>query len=164
MRNGAKIIWLLIAATLILSGISYAQGPATPTKKDKCPVCGMFVATYPNWVAQVVFKDGTHVFFDGPKDMFKFVFNVKKYDNTRSAADIAGMYVAEYYSTKPVNAKDVFFITGSDVMGPMGKELVPVKGKANAETFMKDHKGKKMLRFDEVTMKDIPMRMKMKGM
>jgi len=25
-----------------------------PGPKDKCPVCGMFVAGYPNWIAEVI--------------------------------------------------------------------------------------------------------------
>ena len=144
-----------------------AVSPSTPSEKDKCPVCGMQVKPYPNWVAEIVMKDGTRFFFDGPKDMFKFYFNVKKYAPGRSQSEIEAVYVTDYYSTKMVDAKgqDVYFIPGSDVKGPMGMEIVPVKGKEQAETFMKDHNGKKMLRFDEVTMKDVPMGMKgMKGM
>jgi nitrous oxide reductase accessory protein NosL len=55
-----------------------------------------------------------------------------------------------------VKAKEVFFIIGSDAYGPMGEELLPVKGGKQAETFMKDHKGERMLVFDEITPADIP--------
>jgi len=165
------IISVLISGLLVFSvSPLYAEGPQ-PTKKDKCLVCGMAVSPYPNWVSAIEFKDGTRVFFDGPKDMFRFYFNMKKYGSDKTQADVSTVYVTEYYSTKMMNAgdDDLYFITGSDVYGPMGMELVPVKGKKQAETFMKDHKGKRMLRFSEVTMKDIPMKMKgmkmkMKGM
>ena len=40
---------------------------------------------------------------------------------------------------------------GSDVLGPMGHELVPLATRADAEDFVKDHKGRRILRFDDVT-------------
>jgi nitrous oxide reductase accessory protein NosL len=165
------IISVMVTGLLVLGLASvYAEGPK-PDQKDKCPVCGMAVASYTNWISAIEFKDGTKVFFDGPKDMFRFYFNMKKYGSDKTRADVSAVYVTEYYSTKMMNAaeEDLYFITGSNVYGPMGMELVPVKGKKQAETFMKDHNGKKTLRFSEVTMKDIPMKMKgmkmkMKGM
>ena len=36
-------------------------------------------------------------------------------------------------------------------MGPMGHELVPLATKADAEDFLKDHLGTRILRFDDVT-------------
>jgi nitrous oxide reductase accessory protein NosL len=152
-----KNVWL---TTLILcflfSGILYAEGPVKPKPKDKCPVCGMFVAPYPQWTAEILFADGTYAVFDGAKDMFKYYFNVPKYNKGKTAKDISGIYVTEYYTTVMMSAKDVFFVTGSTVMGPMGKEMVPVKGMREAETFRQDHQGKKILKFDEVTPTDIP--------
>jgi len=55
-----------------------------------------------------------------------------------------------------MRAQDVFFVTDSNVNGPMGKELVPVKGRKEAESFKEDHKGKKILTFDELTPDDVP--------
>ncbi len=155
----------LIAICLTATGV-FASDFIKPSMKDKCAVCGMKVSMYPKWVAEIVFNDGTYVAFDGPKDMFRFYFNMSKYSK-KTKADIKEIYVTDYYTTKPVKAtdEDVYFIVGSDVYGPMGVELVPVKGKASAETFMKDHKGKRMLKFNEVTPQDIPkgmMKMKMK--
>jgi nitrous oxide reductase accessory protein NosL len=148
---------------ICLSPSLYASGFIKPAERDKCPVCGMFVHKYPHWTAEIVFKDGTYVVFDGPKDMFKYYFNIKKYNTNRQKDDVESIYVTDYYTTRPVNARDVYFVTGSDVLGPMGKELVPVKGEDAAGTFMKDHNGKRMLRFDEVTTDDLPM-MQMRGM
>ena len=157
MRRDKKKVWSsLLIVFILVSGISYAEGPVNPKSKDKCPVCGMFVAPYPQWIAEIIFTDGTYVVFDGPKDMFKYYFDVSKYNKGKTANDITEIYVTEYYTTKKINAKDVYFVTGSDVMGPMGKELVPVKGRPEAETFMRDHGGKKMLKFGDVTPKDIP--------
>ncbi len=165
MRHRFVGIIVVVALGLLFQGMAYAEGPVKPTEKDKCSVCGMHVAPYPNWVCEIVFKDGTRAFFDGPKDMFKFYFNIAKYNKAKTKADIESLYVTEYYTTRMVKAEDVYFVTGSDVMGPMGDELVAVKDKARAATFMKEHHGKKMLSFDEVTPADIPGgMMKMKGM
>jgi nitrous oxide reductase accessory protein NosL len=155
--NTRSKVWISIAVLLIsLFGLSYAEGPVTPKSKDKCPVCGMFVSPYPQWTAEIIFKDGTYAVFDGPKDMLKYYFNIAKYNKEKTVKDITGIYVTEYYTTKIMYARDVYFIKDSDVMGPMGKELVPVKGEREAGTFMRDHQGKKMLKFDEITMEDIP--------
>jgi len=151
-------VMVICILALVTAGVAYGAEPVKPAESDKCAVCGMRVTPYPKWIAQIVFNDGTYAVFDGPKDMFKYYFNMEKYSRHKSRNDIAAVYVTEYYTTRTVKADDdVYFITGSDVMGPMGAELVPVKGMNNAHTFMKEHKGKNMLRFGEITMKDIPM-------
>jgi nitrous oxide reductase accessory protein NosL len=116
----------------------------------------MFVYKYPNWVAEIVFKDGTYAVFDGPKDMFRYYFDIDKYSKNKTREDIAEIHVTDYYTTEHVKVEDVFFVTGSDVYGPMGEELVPVKGRKAAENFAADHNGKKIRAFDEVTPQDIP--------
>jgi nitrous oxide reductase accessory protein NosL len=153
----SKIVWLAFVTICVLFiGLSYAEGPVTPKPKDKCPVCGMFVEPYPQWTAEILFADGSYAVFDGAKDMFKYYFNVPKYNKGKTVKDITGIYVTDYYTTEKINAKDVYFVTGSSVMGPMGSEMVPIKGKREAETFMRDHQGKKMFRFEDVTPGDIP--------
>jgi nitrous oxide reductase accessory protein NosL len=125
--------------------------PVEVRQSDKCPVCGMFVAKYKNWLAEIIFTDGTYAAFDGPKDMFRYYFDVKKYHPSKTASDISNIYVTEYYSTEIMDARKVFFVQGSDVNGPMGAELVPLASEAAAKEFLKDHKGSKILKFSEVT-------------
>jgi len=149
----------VIGLAVISSSALRAADPAQsvpPGPKEKCPVCGMFVAPYPQWTAEIVFADGTHAVFDGPKDLFKFSLDVGKYLHGKSAQDIAGVFVTEYYSTELMSAKGLFFVAGSDVMGPMGAELVPVRGENEAQTFMRDHSGRKLLKFGDITGADIP--------
>ncbi|TAN44762.1 MAG: nitrous oxide reductase accessory protein NosL [Nitrospirae bacterium] len=122
-----------------------------PTQKDKCPVCGMFVAKYPDFTAGIVFKDGSHAVFDGVKDMFKYYFNMKKYNPSKKAEDIGSVFVTEYYGLGPVDARKAFFVFGSDVHGPMGRELIPFEKMSDATGFMKDHRGKRILKFSEIT-------------
>ncbi len=122
-----------------------------PGPRDKCPVCGMFVAKYPHWVAVVGLKDGSNYFFDGAKDMFKFIFKPARYLKAKKTADIKTIYVTDYYQVKPIAGRRAFYVIGSDVLGPMGRELIPFARRADALVFKKDHKGQKVLSFPQVT-------------
>ena len=110
----------------------------------------MFVYKYPDWVGEIIFKDGSAAFFDGAKDLFKYYFNLKKYNPKKNKENIAAIYVTEYYDMKLIDAKGAYFVVGSDVYGPMGKELIPFVSKADAEGFKKDHKGNRILGFEDV--------------
>jgi copper chaperone NosL len=111
----------------------------------------MFVYKYPDFVAQIVFKDGSVAFFDGAKDMFKYYFDMQKFDPKRKKTDIDLVYVTDYYSLASVDGTKAFYVVGSDVYGPMGKELVPFEKDSEAKGFLKDHKGKSLLKFQDVT-------------
>jgi len=114
----------------------------TVTKKDKCPVCSMFLYKYPRWVSQIVYKDGQFS-FDGIKDMMKYYFEHKE--------NIKEVLVQEYYSQETINAREAYFVLGSDVYGPMGNELIAFKDIKSAKRFSLDHRGKKILKFAEIT-------------
>jgi len=153
-NNRIKTKRLMVVFLLSWLTVSLAFGtetvPVKPSKKDKCPVCGMFVYKYPDWIAEIVFNDGSVFFFDGAKDFFKFYYNLNKYHPHKTHADIAAKYVTEYYNLKLIKADDAFFVVGSDIYGPMGKELIPFGFEADAEEFMKDHKGKRVLNFKNI--------------
>jgi nitrous oxide reductase accessory protein NosL len=69
---------------------------------------------------------------------------------------VVEVYVTEYYTTRAVRADKAFFVVGSDVMGPMGRELVPIGNEEDARTFSTDHGGDRIFTFDQVTLADIP--------
>jgi copper chaperone NosL len=141
----------LLLALLFGSGALAAPPPFTkPGPKDKCPVCGMFVAPYASWAAQIVFRDGARLSFDGAKDLFKYLFDMKKYGGKRSETEVEAVYVTDYYDVRAVDAKQAFYVIGSDVYGPMGKELIPFEREADAGVFLQDHRGKRILRYPEV--------------
>jgi copper chaperone NosL len=143
----------LIAAVLLSCSLAMAEDP-TPlkaVKTDKCPVCGMFVAKYPDFLAQVIFRDGAYALFDGAKDMFKYYFNLKKYNPSKELSDIAVIYVTDYYSMNPTDGRKAYYVVESNVFGPMGKELIPFGKEPEAKEFLADHAGKKLIRFDAVT-------------
>ena len=150
----ANLIWIAaLGAVLLICGTGLAQtkDPVQPSKKDKCPVCGMFVYKYPDWLAEIIFKDESVFFFDGAKDLFKYYFNINKYSPGKHKKNFAAIYVTEYYDMKLIDARKAFFIMGSDVYGPMGHELIPFATEQDAKAFMMDHKGKRILRFEAIT-------------
>jgi nitrous oxide reductase accessory protein NosL len=149
-----SFLTLTLTLTLLLSlSLSWSdeRKPIKPTPKDKCPVCGMFVAKYPDFLAEIIFKDGSYAVFDGTKDMFKYYFNLKRYNPQKRLEDIDSVYVTDYYNLALIDGYQAFYVTGSDVYGPMGKELIPLEKEADAKEFMKDHKGQSILKFKDVT-------------
>ena len=124
--------------------------PRRPAAGDKCPVCGMFVAKYPDFAGQLIFRDGAVIFFDGAKDLFKYYLNLATYAPRRKPQDIAAIFVTSYYTLAPVDGRKASYVTGSDVFGPMGRELIPFENEAEAREFKVDHKGKAVLKFFEV--------------
>jgi copper chaperone NosL len=127
-----------------------AKRPAKPQQKDKCPVCGMFVAKYPDFIAEIVFKDGSYAVFDGTKDMFKYYLNLAKYNPKKKQSDISSLFVTSYYTLTLVDGFRAYYVIGSDVYGPMGRELIPFENLSDAQAFLKDHKGKAVMRFKDV--------------
>ena len=140
---------------LLLVGSSVVAEPVQvpdPGSKDTCPVCGMFVAKYPEWIATVVYKDGHAYHFDGAKDLFKYLLELSRWAPGHKAEDVETIGVTEYYGLTRIGARDAWYVIGSDVLGPMGNELVPLATEDDAGEFSTDHGGRGLLRFDEVTL------------
>lgn len=146
-----RLIGLIVAMFLLVSfAVAQDLTPGKPSKEDKCPVCGMFVAKFPDFLAQIVFKDGSRAYFDGSKDFFKYLLDVEKHHPSKTTADIAALYVTDYYGLTPIDARKAYYVLGSNVYGPMGKECIPFEKEADAKEFMADHGGKSILDFASV--------------
>jgi copper chaperone NosL len=149
-----KIIRFLLPVWMLLFlSLASAETVDTPAPKadDTCPVCGMFVAKYPEWIATVLYRDGHAHQFDGAKDMFKYLFDLGKWAPGHKAENIQTIAVTEYYGLLRIDARKAYYVIGSDVLGPMGHELVPLQTKEDAEEFLRDHAGKRILTFDQVS-------------
>ena len=111
----------------------------------------MFVVKYPDFLAEIIYKDGTYAVFDGSKDMFKYLFNLQKYNPAQKTENIDSIYVTDYYQLALIDGYKATYVIGSDIYGPMGKEPIPFAKEADAQGFKKDHKGKSLLKFKEIT-------------
>jgi nitrous oxide reductase accessory protein NosL len=145
----------IIASILSVPAYAGQKEAIKPAKGDKCQVCGMFVAKYPDFAAEVIFHDGSYAVFDGAKDMFTSYFNLGKYNPKKKLSDVATVYVTDYYDLNLIDALKAFYVIGSDVYGPMGRELIPFAKRSDAEGFMKDHRAKTILTFQEVTLEKV---------
>ena len=142
------ILLLSVASGPLLSESSRIPKPGPG---DTCPVCGMFVAKYPEWIGTVLYKDGHAHHFDGAKDLFKYLLDLPKWAPDHRSEEISAIAVTEYYGLNLTDARKAYYVIGSDVLGPMGHELIPLLSRADAEEFMRDHKGTRILVFDQVT-------------
>jgi len=151
----AAYVGLFFALFLTLVMLNGSISFAAPEKEkippnERCPVCGMFVAKYPDWLCQAVLKSGRQHSFDGVKDMMAFYFEPAVYG--AKAGDAVGVVrVKDYYTLERLDGRKAFFVIGSDVLGPMGHEFIPFATREAAENFRKDHKGARVLRFEEIT-------------
>jgi copper chaperone NosL len=138
-----------------LTVVSFAKEPqgSTPNPKEKCPVCGMFVSMFADWNAEVRFADATWAIFDGPKDLFKYYLDLGKYNPSKSQDQMKVILVKDYYSHVSFEAQKAFYVIWSDVYGPMGHEPIPFEKETEAKKFLKEHKGKKILRFNDINLK-----------
>ncbi len=145
-------LWLLLCLLVSPAAPAEPVDLAPPGPKDTCPVCGMFVALYPDWIATVRYRDGHLHHFDGAKDLFKYLLDLPKWAPGHQADQIEAIGVTEYYSVQRIDARQAFYVIGSDVLGPMGHELIPLESEADAQEFLRDHGGKRILRYSEVTL------------
>ena len=140
--------WHPITATPALSASSKFPKPG---KKDRCPVCGMFVYKYPKWMAGFVFKSGKQYFHCCPKCMLHNLNHISKYQPGENREQLELVWVTEYYTTKKTDARDVFFVIGTNLVGPMGLDLIPVKGMDAAKNLKQDYNGDLILQIDQIT-------------
>ena len=124
-------------------------------EEHRCANCGMSTDKYPNWEQKVLSRDKGIMYFDGSRCMFKILL-----DSATTPQKIEQILVKDYYSLDYIDGKAAFYVIGSDVLGPMGKELIPFKDEKAAQEFLTDHQGEKIVRFEDV---DIKLIMKLIG-
>ena len=142
------LVYLLGLALTVTGSLVSAEPVVSIPKKERCPVCGMFVAKYETWVSQIHTDTEKVMMFDGVKDMMVYIHHPAKYGTTGSIAEV---YVKDYYTQQWFDGKQGYYVIGSDVLGPMGHEFIPFSEENAALSFLKDHHGKEILRFDEIT-------------
>lgn len=158
-----QVLFLLLLGVVILPnalamehGKDHDSGNVLPSPLAipadmSCGVCGMYPARYEQWQTQMIFSNGDMVPFDGCKDMFKYLLNMKEYSNTHTRQDLAVAWVKDFNTGKWINAKDAYFVVASSEMGPMGKELIPFGSMTAAQEF-KQNKGGMLKHFHEINM------------
>ena len=146
----ALVVYAALPLPTARAGAAVVELPE-PKPEDVCPVCGAAVAQNPQWIATVLYQDGAADHFDGPKDFFKYLMDMKKYARGQSREQIARMGVTNYYDGSRIDAASASYVLGSDVLGPKGHDLVPLADEFDAKEFEGDHRGHRVLRFADIT-------------
>jgi copper chaperone NosL len=151
MNKLISVTFFLLVLVCCFSITPVFAEPVEKIEKDiRCSICGMFVAKYPIWISQIRHKSGKIEYFDGVKDMMVYFFNPQQYGGAQND-ELTEVWTKDYYSLEWLDARKSFFVVGSDVYGPMGHEFIPFGSMPAAESFKKDHKGKEILTFLEIT-------------
>ena len=150
----------LIAGTALVLAVAtnaWAQGPrpgAQPldargrlnaSPEDRCPVCAMRPIKYPRFAAAIQLTNGTTFYFCSAGCMLKAWLQPVIFLGYR-AETLERPVVQDYFSGEPVDARQVFWIAGSDVIGPMGPALVPLLESSHVEAFRRRHGGTEIFR------------------
>jgi nitrous oxide reductase accessory protein NosL len=112
-------------------------------RAERCAYCGMPLDPKSAWNAQLVLNDGTKAQFDSPRCAF-LAWRTGQVE----AKDIL---VRDYYDQTSRSGREVVFVASSDVIGPMGADLVPVDT-ARASQFAREHIGTRPLPLDQITL------------
>jgi len=110
-----------------------------PTEKDACTVCGMPPAKHLNHNCQIWAMDGSTIHFCSTQCMINFNADQSKYVKEPIKTKMA--WVKLYSDGMYESAIGAYYVVGSQVNGPMGKEAIPFKLKKNAEEFVKSNGG-----------------------
>ncbi|MBU2646245.1 nitrous oxide reductase accessory protein NosL [bacterium] len=141
---GFILLWL------VFGGCSSgpASGPRIIESHKECPLCGMYPAKYPLFNCQIIFEDGSYEAFDSAAGLLVYLyfpdktgFPVKK---TRQ------VFFKDYLYEKWIDANTTWFVMGSEILGPMGIEFLPVSDRRLALEVQKQEKGAAIVSFLEI--------------
>jgi nitrous oxide reductase accessory protein NosL len=123
-------------------------------ENTKCQHCGMPSEKYPKW--HVKLKSDTQTQWTcSPRCMLLLV----QYHQTGTKKIIQPkkILVKDYYTLKEIDAKKAFFVSKSDVLGPMGADFVPFENKKSAQDFIKEHKSttENLFSFEQINLEII---------
>ncbi len=127
----------------------------TTTVASNCGNCGMKSLDFPQWNVKVIGKEKDSnsqkiTYFCSPRCLF-----VQATTNQTTYQSADSLLVVDYYNQQRIEARQAFFVVGSDVASPMGNDFVPLADEAAAKDFLNEHKGKKIVKFGEVNQENL---------
>ena len=142
-----------------------------------CAKYGIDTSTHPEFRAYARLKDGSALAFASPKAMFAYFFegenlsgnnggasaeenlmsknpasgNLGESNSTNSNFGSAELYVTDYASGEILRAQDAFYVFGSVLQSARGDDLITFARLRDAQDFMREKKGHKILQFREIS-------------
>ena len=116
---------------------------------DRCPVCGMKVEKHRKFAGAIQLSDKTTYYFCGTGCMIRTWMHPEIFLGI-DKANVKLPVAREYFTGREVDARDVIWVAGSDVIGPMGPALVPLKDENSLKVFMQRHGGRTTFRLEDM--------------
>lgn len=116
---------------------------------DRCPVCGMYPAKRPKSAAGMALGDGRCFYFCGNGCLLRTYHRTQHYLGV-DTDDIQRMVVKDYFTGAPLEARDAWWVAGSDLVGPMGPALVALNSEQAVNSFKARHGGKLVFRLNQM--------------
>jgi copper chaperone NosL len=126
-----------------------AAGHMQISPQDRCAVCAMMPAKYPKFASAIQLESGETYYFCGTGCMIRTWMNPDVFLNA-SGDDLKRCVVRDYFSGAEIDGQSAHWVAGSDVVGPMGPALVPLKSADDVEVFRNRHGGKSVFRMQEL--------------
>ena len=142
-----------------------------------CAKYGIDTSAHPEFRAYARLKDGRALAFSSPKAMFAYFFEGENLSGNNGAASAeenlmsknsasgnfdesnstnanfggAELYVTDYASGEILRAQDAFYVFGSVLQSARGDDLITFARLRDAQDFMREKKGHKILQFREIS-------------
>ena len=142
-----------------------------------CAKYGIDTSAHPEFRAYARLKDGSTLAFASPKAMFAYFFEGKNLSGNNGGASAeenlmsknpasgnlgeanstdanfggAELYVTDYASGEILRAQDAFYVFGSVLQSARGDDLITFARLCDAQDFMREKKGHKILQFREIS-------------
>ena len=144
-----------------------------------CAKYGIDTSAHPEFRAYARLKDGSALAFASSKAMFAYFFEGKNLSGNNGGASAeenlmsknpasgnfgesnstnanfggAELYVTDYASGEILRAQDAFYVFGSVLQSARGDDLITFARLRDAQDFMREKKGHKILQFREISAK-----------
>ena len=144
-----------------------------------CAKYGIDTSAHPEFRAYARLKNGSALAFASPKAMFAYFFegessganfsgtsagansesknpvsgNLGEANSTDANFGGAELYVTDYASGEILRAQDAFYVFGSVLQSARGDDLITFARLRDAQDFMREKKGHKILQFREISAK-----------
>ncbi len=141
------LILFPLITLLAMTGPAFSQ-PVKIESHKECPLCGMYPARYPQFNCQIVFKDGSYEAFDSAVGLLIYLHFPDHTEIEPKA--ISKIYFKDYLKESWLEADKTFFVSGTEVMGPMGIEFLPVDSEQAANELNKQEEGKDIVHFKKI--------------
>ena len=126
-----------------------AEGRMHISQQDRCPVCAMMPAKHAKFASAIQLKSGETYYFCGTGCMIRTWMHPEVFLNV-PADKLERCVVPAYFSGEQIDGLSAFWVAGSDVVGPMGPALVPLKSADGVDAFRERHGGSVVFKMGEL--------------